>query len=287
MSHIVTHYICGRKNIYNSKEYQTCGECIARSMGTSLSNRTARHMTTSDWRDSKLSLNDRKGGLSSADDLRKRSLFFKTKTSLSTATTTGYNSKPSMSITDHIDREDFINSLHNSCNGARVFSQMDYANKTRCSFPQIEYLILLMKVFPEAKFVYLYRPVGNWLQSVNNFFDLKYRLLDCLKHHPSLFPKYNNMISVAKEKYFNNSDVFLMDWYEWHKNRVGKLFKQHHIDCLFVDIEDDMIAVEKKLDHYLGNTLSSLLQIYGIANTEVSNCWTHSNKNYHLHNRHN
>jgi hypothetical protein len=226
--HLVSHYLCGRKDIFASREFQTCGECIQRA---ARSHRLNPPSTTA----------------------------------------------PTLS-------------LEESCSGAKAYTQMDYANVTQCAFPQIENLEYLLEMHTEAKFVLLTRPVKHWLTSVDHFFDLKSRLVACLKRQPSLFPPYDAMSPAAKKVYFRDEGSLLMDWYQWHNRYVVRLFRRRNLQhlLLVLDIEDSIVSVQTRLNQFLGLALAPSFSpdtstdagTRGGSEREVGvNCWGHSNKN--------
>lgn len=184
-------------------------------------------------------------------------------------------------------------SLQLSCSGAKAFTQMDYANATHCTFPQIEYLEYLIQSYPHAKFVLLTRPVLRWLHSVKNFFDLKLRLEACLHRRPSLFPGLivsdlaSDLVpvSLAAIKGKKNSsggggvhDTILAKWYAWHQTRVEQIFKKKNQTekLLIVDVEDDVSSVQDRLDSFLG--LSSDHKSEQSHRLALVQCWRHANK---------
>lgn len=195
-SHLISHYLCGRKTLFASREYQTCGECILRAV-------------------------------------------------------VSHTSVPSVHkpIT-----------LQSSCSGALAYSQMDYANTSHCQFPQIEHLEYLLDQYSDAKFVLLLRPTGHWLRSVKYFFDLKARLLTCLQRQPNLFPLLpRERVSAGAKTAFSagdeasEPDALLRAWYEWHTQRVLRLFRVRKLkNLLVINIEDNLASVQMKLDHFLG-----------------------------------
>jgi hypothetical protein len=165
--------------------------------------------------------------------------------------------------------------LNVSCSGALLFAQMDYANSTSCAFPQIENLEYLLQRHPEAKFLLLTRPVDRWLRSVHQFFDLKARLLACLRSKPHLFPRYKAMTREARREYMsgdssgNGSDSsngsysgsdrgsggsrVLEDWFLWHERHVAHLFRRRGEArrLLVLDIEGDLLTAQAALDAFL------------------------------------
>ena len=222
-SGVVSHYVCGRKHVLGSREYQTCGECIERAASSYQS-----------W----------------------------------------HLLKPS-----HLNR--VYLQLNVSCSGSFAFSQMDYANSTHCSFPQIENLDYLLsdEVFPEAKFILLTRPVEHWIHSVKNFFDLKSRLIACLRRKPSLFPRYDVFNGGMQTDGVDRDDMLLSEWFQWHERYIQHLFFRRKLKhrLLVINIEESIPIVQEKIDRFLGFESLSL----PAHRKNATLCWNHANQNKH------
>ena len=131
------------------------------------------------------------------------------------------------------------------CDSYSVYAQLDDDGKDGfCFFPQRN-LSLLHASYPDSTFVLNTRNPIHWINSVNNWNDLRKRLARC-----NLGP------------YNFRSDAELIRFYEDHNEYVRRFSKMHNHSLIEVDIEGNMRALA---------TWSGI----------KPSCIGHSNKNVH------
>jgi len=90
-------------------------------------------------------------------------------------------------------------------------------------FPQLTEVPLLKAQYPEAKFILNIRPFENWINSINNFVNLRGILIN------------SDIPYLPKGKGIKDSDLIM--WYKTHIKRMKKLFEKAPKTLLVVNIE--------------------------------------------------
>jgi hypothetical protein len=134
-------------------------------------------------------------------------------------------------------------------NGTREQKRFrDTRNRDECFFPQVSLLDEIHKDAPNATFLLNFRPIQDWIRSVENWQDMKRRLTLC--NIPG-FPR--GVGSEAGE---------LAQWWCSHVTHVRKFVEQYPSHVL---VELDLYDDEKN-----SNVMAELFQ------TDPS-CWNHAN----------
>lgn len=103
-----------------------------------------------------------------------------------------------------------------SCSNAHVFAQMECSDEQQCIFPQISYLDELYKENPSATLILPFRPMSDWIASVNRWRDFRDMMINVCE-----FPEYGFYKGMGK------TDKELEDVFCNHVNHVRKFVKDH------------------------------------------------------------
>jgi len=129
-----------------------------------------------------------------------------------------------------------------------AFTQMDISlNKTLNFWPQLTDVPTLNEQYPNSKFIFNTRPIHKWINSVNNWGNLRKRLTRL------------DIPGLPSGK--GDKDTHLEDWHNWHLENIKQFFTDKPDQLIVFDIENDN---PKKLAKFLG-----------IKNM----VWEHKNKN--------
>ncbi|KAL7565728.1 hypothetical protein ACA910_005421 [Epithemia clementina (nom. ined.)] len=119
-----------------------------------------------------------------------------------------------------------------------------------CYYPQMSMLEDLHREAPNATFVLNFRPLPDWWRSIQHWFDLQERLVEC------------NLPGLPSGRGRNLTEI--QDWWCQHVQRVREFVRQHPSHTLV------------ELDLY--NTNQSSLVMAELFQTK-SSCWGHANAN--------
>lgn len=119
-----------------------------------------------------------------------------------------------------------------SCANTWAYAQMEIVNPNVCYFPQVSSLEELYEENPTATFILPFRPVEDWINSLNKFYDFRHVIeMSCA------FPEYDFPLGAAKE------DSELERVYCEHVKHVRQFVKDHpSLSLLEYHIYDDTVG---------------------------------------------